>query len=87
MHLESYMFAFTKLHVCIYKVTIEKVDRACVCVYQVRVSDPRFIQFAVGSCYARVGKIMIFSRKLNKSDFFLLNRINQIFLIKSHFFD
>ena len=73
------MYAFRKLHVCvyevtclhlIYKVTIEKVDRACVCVYQVRVSDPRFIQFAVGSCYARVGKIMIFSKKSNKSDFF-----------------
>ena len=26
------MYAFTKLHVCIYKVTIEKVDRVCVCV-------------------------------------------------------
>ena len=53
MHLQSYMYAFTKLHVCIYKVTIEKVDRVCKCVRAwVGVSDPRFIQFALGSCYA-----------------------------------
>ena len=30
MHLQSYMYASTKLHVCIYKVTIEKIDRVCV---------------------------------------------------------
>ena len=48
MHLQSYMYSFTKL-------LLKKVDRVCVCACVhacVRVSDPRFIQFAFGSCYA-----------------------------------
>ena len=43
MHLQSYMYSFTKLQ--LQMLTVRACARACV-----RVSDPRFIQFALGSC-------------------------------------
>ena len=64
------MYAFTKLRVCIYKVTFEKVDRVYACGHAcVRVSDPRFILLALGSCYAvHINALPIFNESVHQME-------------------